>query len=413
MATRINVRSPFYIKATPTVGTLIRVQMQLYIYTGEKLTTPTSSELRYTISKAPIGSNNYVVFEISELVRDYLDIEFNGEYDSQCVWVRPTLSIDYTYTSGQQTETPTPVDYIALDGYTYFEEGARSVGGTEDRLEENIGALMSNRTIFRINDSNVRIPVYAPDTRSVAFYYQGTLKRTISPATLIPPNTSDRIDYVTVSGSDDSDTYQERVLADGGTLEVSRCLSDFLENIDVGLVDEVWVTYDLGTDFTGSGSVTSTDDTKTDIIKIKTADCSKYTPIKVTFVNKYGALQDLWFRLKSTETTDVRGENYKRSIFNEGSLDYKTYQHQKQSFQINGSDRVTMNTGYLNDDHNAIMEELMLSEQVWMTKLTDEELVLPIMPRTKSITYKTSLNDRLANYTIEFDMAFDKINNIR
>jgi hypothetical protein len=59
------------------------------------------------------------------------------------------------------------------------------------------------------------------------------------------------------------------------------------------------------------------------------------------------------------------------------------------------------------------MEELMLSEQVWMTKLTDEELVLPIMPRTKSITYKTSLNDRLANYTIEFDMAFDKINNIR
>ncbi len=72
-----------------------------------------------------------------------------------------------------------------------------------------------------------------------------------------------------------------------------------------------------------------------------------------------------------------------------------------------------MNTGYLNDDHNAVMEELMLSEQVWMTKLTDEELVLPIMPRTKSITYKTSLNDRLANYTVEFDMAFDKINNIR
>ena len=174
----------------------------------------------------------------------------------------------------------------------------------------------------------------------------------------------------------------------------------------------MWVNYDTGTIFTGASN-TSTEDTKTDIIKVKTVDCSRYTPIKVTFVNKYGALQDLWFRLKSTETTDVRGESYKRSVFSEATLSYKTYQHQKQSFQVNGSDRITMNTGYLNDDHNAVMEELMLSEQVWMTKLTDEELVLPIMPRTKSITYKTSLNDRLANYTVEFDMAFDKINNIR
>jgi len=405
MSTRINVRSPFYIKAEPASGTLEIAQMELYIYTGDRLDPPTSSELRYTISKAPIGSNNYVVFEISELVRDYLDIEFNGQYDSQCVWVRPTLTL--TKTSG--SETPTPVNYIALDGYTYFEDGAQSA----DSPLGNIGALMSNRTIFRINDSNVRIPVYAPNTRSVSFYYKGALKRTIRILTGVPANTDDRIDYVTVSGSDDTDTYQERVLADGGTLEVSGCLSDFLENIDVGLVDEVWVTYDLGTDFTGAGSVTSTDDTKTDIIKIKTADCSIYTPIKVTFVNKCGALQDLWFRLKSTETTDVRGESYKRSTFNEGTLSYNTYQHQKQSFQVNGSDRITMNTGYLNDDHNAVMEELMLSEQVWMTKLTDEELVLPISPRTKSITYKTSLNDKLANYTIEFDMAFDKINNIR
>ena len=405
MSTRINVRSPFYIKAEPESGTLTTAQMELYIYTGERLDPPTSSELRYTISKAPIGSNNYVVFEISELVRDYLDIEFDGEYDSQCVWVRPTLTL--TKTSG--SETPTPVNYIALDGYTYFEDGAQSA----DSPLGNIGALMSNRTIFRLNDSNVRIPVYAPNTRSVAFYYKGALKRTLRILTGFPANTDDRINYVTVSGSDNTDTYEERVLANGGTFENSVCLQNFLDTIDIGLVDEVWVTYDLGTDFTGASSVTSTEDTKTDIIKIKTADCSRYTPIKVTFVNKHGALQDLWFRLKSTETTDVRGESYKRSIFNEGTLSYKTYQHQKQSFQVNGSDRITMNTGYLNDDHNAVMEELMLSEQVWMTKLTDEELVLPIMPRTKSITYKTSLNDRLANYTVEFDMAFDKINNIR
>ena len=78
-----------------------------------------------------------------------------------------------------------------------------------------------------------------------------------------------------------------------------------------------------------------------------------------------------------------------------------------------GKDRITMNTGYVNDDHNAVIEELLLSEQVWYTKITDEELVVPVIPRTKTVTYKTSINDKLVNYTIEFEHAFDKINNIR
>lgn len=410
MATKINVRSPFYIKVGD--ANLSYATLQLYIYTGVKDTTPDADDLKYTITKSELSFNNFVVFEISELVRDYLEIEFDGGYDSQCVWVNPVITAYNVADTPISSPTITPDNsdqFIALDGYGYFEEGLNP--------ELSRGLLMSNRTIFRINDSNVRIPVFAESTNSVAFYYRGTLKRTLIPS--VPTeNTDEQIDYITVSGSDDTDTYQERVLADGGTLEPSVCLSDFLETIDVGLVDEVWVNYDTGTTFTGSGGTTSTEDTKTDIVKIKTADCSRYTPIKVTFVNKYGALQDLWFRLKSTETTDVRGESYKRSILNQGAtrfddVSYKRYQHQKQSFQVNANDRITMNTGYLNDDHNAVMEELMLSEQVWMTKLTDEELVLPIMPRTKSITYKTSLNDRLANYTVEFDMAFDKINNIR
>ncbi len=388
MATKINVRSPFYIKAEPSVGTIISATMQLYVYTGAKLTTPTSSELRYTITKTPIDSNNYVVYEIAELVRDYLDIEFDGEYDSQCVWVRPTLSIDYSYIGGDYTETPTPVDYIAFDGYGYFYEGTNP--------ELSRGLLLSNNTIFRLNDSNVRIPVFTEDTNSIAFYYEGALKRsiTISSST----NTNAQIDYVTVSGSDNTDTYEERVVADGGTLETSKCLTGFLNQIDIGLVDEVWIATDTGTE----------------IVKIFSTEECKYEPYKVTFVNKYGALQDLWFFKKSVESTNVTSEQFKASIFDQSTLSYKTYKHQQQSFLAQGKDRITMNTGYVNDDHNAVLEELLLSEQVWYTKITDtEERVIPVIPQTKSITYKTSVNDKLANYTVDFEHAFDKINNIR
>ena len=323
MATKINVRSPFYVKAEPASGTLTSATMQLYIYTGAKLTTPTSSELRYTITKTPIDSNNYVVYEIAELVRDYLDIEFDGEYDSQCVWVRPTLTL--TKTSG--SETPTPVDYIAFDGYGYFHEGTNP--------ELSRGLLLSNNTIFRLNDSNVRIPVFTEDTNSVTFLYKGEEKRTqaISSST----NTNGQIDYVTVSGLDDNDTYRERVINDGGTLEDSDCLERFLSNYNVGEVDEVIVNTDAGVE----------------VVKINTIYECKYEPYKVTFVNKYGALQDLWFFKKSVESTNVTSEQFKASIFDQSTLSYKTYKHQQQSFLAQGKDRITMNTGYVNDDHNA------------------------------------------------------------
>ena len=384
MATKINVRSPFYVKAINS--SLASATLQLYIYTGAKLTTPTSSELRYTITKDEIDNNNYVVFEISELVRDYLDIEFDGEYNSQCIWVR--TSIIMLNASGVIIGSPLNTDYIAFDGYGYFHEG------TNPQLSR--GLLLSNNTIFRLNDSNVRIPVFTEDTNSVTFLYKGEEKRTqtISSST----NTNAQIDYVTVSGSDNTDTYEERVVADGGTLETSKCLTGFLNQIDIGLVDEVWIATDTGTE----------------IVKIFSTEECKYEPYKVTFVNKYGALQDLWFFKKSVESTNVTSEQFKASIFDQSTLSYKTYKHQQQSFLAQGKDRITMNTGYVNDDHNAVLEELLLSEQVWYTKITDtEERVIPVIPQTKSITYKTSVNDKLANYTVDFEHAFDKINNIR
>ena len=386
MATKINVRSPFYIQ--PTNSSLASATMQLYIYTGV-LTTNKPASPQYTITKNEIDSNNYVVFEISELVRDYIDIEFNGEYDSQTVWVESDITM-YNAVNGGGSTVGSPVnnDYIAFDGYGYFHEG------TNPQLSR--GLLMSNNTIFRLNYDNVRIPVFTEDTNSVTFLYKGEEKRTqtISSST----NTNGQIDYVTVSGLDDNDTYRERVINDGGTLEDSDCLERFLSNYNVGEVDEVIVNTDAGVE----------------VVKINTIYECKYEPYKVTFVNKFGALQDLWFFKKSVESTNVTSEQFKASIFDQSTLTYKTYKHQQQAFLAQGKDRITMNTGYVNDDHNAVLEELLISEQVWYTEITEtEERVIPVIPLTKSITYKTSVNDKLANYTVDFEHAFDKINNIR
>ena len=302
MATKINTRSPFFIKATPSSGTITSITLNLYVYKGVFTTNkPTLAQVQYIIQKTPLAGNNFIVFEVSELIRDFIDIEFDGRYEStsspeidpvrwveaDIVFVKGTdvsgtttsaatnklkdsgktfsstvsvgdlvlnttdstratvtavdsnteltldadifLASDKGYTIREQSRS----DYIAFDGYGYFEDGVNP------RSTDSLSLMQSNNTIFRLNDFNTRIPVYTDDTTSVSFLYKGEVKRTqsISSST----DTNAQIDYVTVSGSDNNDSYKERVLGDGGTFEGNSLLDDFLNAVDDGLVDELYV----------------------------------------------------------------------------------------------------------------------------------------------------------------------------
>jgi hypothetical protein len=390
VATKINVRSPYYVKASN--ASLASATLSLYIYTGTFTTDKGAA--KYTITKNEISSNNYVVFEIAELVRDYLDIEFDGEYDSQTVWVEADIEMFDAINGGGSSLGTTSTDYIAFDGYGYFEDAINP--------ELSRTYLQSNYKIFRPSDQNVRVPVFTEDTDSVSFLYKGEVKRvqSISSST----NTNGQIDYITVSGADNTDNYKERVLADGGTLEDNSLLDAFLDSVDIGLVDELYINSDSGTE----------------AVKISTEPCSKYEPYKVTFINKFGALQDMYFSLKSTESLNTKGETYKSNVVDFGTLTYDTYKPQVAQYNKLGKESITLNTNYLSEEYNEVIKQLMMSEQVWLTRLdnpapdsNNPETVLAVIPKTQSVTYKTSLNDRLVQYTVDFDYAFDKINTVR
>jgi len=392
MATKINLRSPYYIKVSKTA--LTSVELKLYIYTGTFTANGSvaAGTLRYTINKKPLGSNAYVVFEVSELVRDYLEVEFNGDYNSESVWLNAIATV--TGGSGSVTVTPDNTNgFIGLDGYGYFEEGANPTLSTT--------ALQSNNSIIALDDNLFRVPVFVAGTESVSLLYKGEVKQTIDLSSASVDETTEQIRYIsansTGSGDVTYDSFQERVLNDVGTFEGSSCLSEFLDSVSIGLIDEVYVASASGVE----------------VFKVKTLEECLYTPIKVTFVNKFGAFQDLIFFKKSIDKTSVKGEEFKTAVFNQATLTYKTYQHQRTQFMVQGTDSITMNTGYISEDYNQVIEQLMLSEQVWATFITDTEEVRPLVPKTKSFTHKTQLNDKLIDYTIEFDIANNKINNIR
>jgi hypothetical protein len=118
----------------------------------------------------------------------------------------------------------------------------------------------------------------------------------------------------------------------------------------------------------------------------------------------------MYFFKKSVESMAITDELYKANIINTSTLTYPTYKGQQERYNVSATKKVVLNSGFVNEDYNLAIEELLLSENVWIRW---EGRTLPIIVRTKEHTYKTSLNDKLINHTLEFEFAFSKINNIK
>ncbi|QDP47398.1 MAG: hypothetical protein GOVbin2950_30 [Prokaryotic dsDNA virus sp.] len=142
--------------------------------------------------------------------------------------------------------------------------------------------------------------------------------------------------------------------------------------------------------------------------------CSaKYSPIQMRFINKNGAPQDFYFFLKSVESMNAMKDTFKRNIFNYSTSAYDEEDHQTTVFNKNGKRVFTLNTDYLIEAYNRVMEDIMLSEYCWIYYNSGEGLQWhPVIVNTQSLVKKTSVNDRLIQYTLEVEDANDIINNI-
>ena len=374
----LNLRSPIFTGNVITVDGYNVYSIYINYSTGD--------DPKYVITKNYNANFDAGKIEVSELVRDYLDITFGNNYESQCV----TLRVDYQLYNSSDVIIGAGIllnDY-AFDSYSYFEETDFDV--------DNSPIMISNRKIFALADNLVRIPINTGSSPTVVFLKDGKIVSTKNYSA--SGSVSGQIKYVTIGGELDSDNYIERILSQGGTYEETKCIKDFFDEFEIGEADEVRVF----------------SDTKPlETIKIKTLEECKYEPKKVTFINKFGALQDMYFFKKAVEKMTVKKETYKSNIL-DSNYSYNRSNHVKRNFNVIGNESITLSSGYLSEEYNEVFKQLLLSEKVWLTNLTDtEEQILPINVKTSNITYKTSLNDKLVEYTFDFDKSFDTINNIR
>jgi len=285
-----------------------------------KLTITIDGTLRYTIIKNAINSR--VVFEISELCRDYIEHSFTQTNPAETITIA-TQRFRYTEANGGGTETDlgTSTD-IGYDGYGLFTGSVNPIIGSTGQ------AIQTNTDVY------------------------------------LPFNTAS---YIPINYS---------------TGKITVSTTDTIKQI-------------------GSPLVTFT---------IHRVCDSKFGSSKITFLNRFGALQEMYFFHKSTEDITTTSESYKRNIFDYANTNYSSTDHQMQKFNTNATKKTTLNTPFVAEQYNEAIEELMLSEYVW---LTQGSVTHPVTPSTKSLRFKTSVNDRLVQYTIQFDHTSSVINNVR
>ena len=378
---KINVRSPYFIYFKDI--NLTSATLEIRIYEGFAETSWQGSP-QYTLTSTAVGER--ITFEIAELIKDYITAEFNGNYlGSAGSGDDTTIYVDYRITKYISNVAQTPdapvLGLRGFYGYGYFEDGSNP------QLLQ--GLLQSNTTILKSDDDALRVPVDNENTTSVAFLNKG--EQIYVWTALSGLKIRDQIQYVSTAAKD-VDNYRERVEASGGIYEDNPCIQEFLRNETIYPVDEVIVNAVEG--------VT--------VLRVENISECKYTPYKLTFINKFGAYQDIWFFKNSKLAMNTNEEKYKSSIVSNGT--YNTYDPQKKLLTKNGNQTLTLNSGYYPESNNEVFKQLFLSEKVWIEY---NQQTLGVNIESKSLNYKTSLTDSLINYTVDVSFAFDTINNIR
>lgn len=347
MAT-INARNPYVVTINETGQIETKLQIFLWNGTGSMPASPA-----YTLSKKIPSSNNPATYyDVSPYIREYID--HNTLQSPSSVAATPTsqwcnvglklfkkVSTSFVQVGSTQT-------HFGVDGYGYYEEG----------YNPDLGNYLLSQGAYTYNY-----------------------------------NLSGEYGWLTLyTGSGNSVKYTN--LSTGATQTVSLTNNVWRD------VPRVYSSYEaVGNKLEiidGSSSVLFT------ATFVPKEEC-KYTPVKIDFVNKFGAWQREWFFKASNDSLSV--ENTEYNLMPSTYPNYTQYQGQRQIFNANGKKSIRVNTDWVSESYKEVIRQLMLSEKI----LIDEK---PAKLNTKTTELFKSINTKLINYQLEFEFAYDVINSV-
>lgn len=342
----INSRSPYIITVNEPSQIGSKIELFIWNDTASLPLTPT-----YTLSKKIASATqtaNY--YDIANYISEYIT-NINSGQDNRLQYCNVRVKSYYQNILGTYTLIDT-VDYIGVYGYNLYTDGVNKLNDRTAFIKDGLITYYNRGSIPFVTVYSYGLPFAAKykdlsNANEVVVNYDGTNKFYNIPLSLNDSNYNN-----------------------GNTL--------FL---DFGILDAE----------KNAGPFT--------VIPV----CEpKYIPITCTFINRYGGWQFLTFFKAQTNSINVTASNFKLMSNN---FNYNTKEASEKVFNVNGKKTVRLNTGWVDENYDEVIQDLLLSETV----LLDDK---PVKVKSQSLTFKTSIIDKNINYELEFEYAYDLINTI-
>jgi len=357
---RIYARSPFIV----SINEEGQVSGKVEIYLSNTINTIPASP-QYTLSK-PIPSSNLteITFDISPYCREFIS---NSSPQPSLTNTAPLDNYEYCYYEvfayydlGEGYLLGTFYKGVATNGYNSFEDYANA--------DNAIAGVYANSGVY----------YYYPDSNTIGrighigiHKYNGTSPVTSAVYTDLIEGVITTVDLSTSS----SNPSQFRV--------IPKVLS--------------------GNYFSGNILELKNGSTVLKTFTFKPILECKYTPVKIDYIDKFGMWNFLWFFKSSNENISTNSKQYN---IKQTSWNYDPIYGVSKIFNKTGRKTFTLNTGWMEEDSNFQIEELMLSERV----LIDGK---PAILKTDKTELFKHLNNKQFSYQMEFEVAYDLIQNVK
>tara|TARA_R110000851_G_C13090770_1_gene566832 strand:- start:2247 stop:3314 length:1068 start_codon:yes stop_codon:yes gene_type:complete len=328
--------------------------LEIYIWNGDKTSVPISTP--YNINNVnPLARLGNSFVNISNYINDILTTELYQSSTTQListnsqVWVKTQV----IYYIGGVAQTPEfqEID-LAIKGYTYGMDGVN--GGTPSN-----GVLSPVNELKVNSDSFFTIPVFLSETLDTD------------------------ITVISYPNNVINEVYNEPL-----TIDSTNSVKAVWINVSEAVNEEfIEINY--------NGNVVCTLLIKTEL---------RYSPKDIFFVDKEGQLQSVTFFKEKKDTIELKSESYEN-----GSGQPLDGVHQVVDYNQSAKVQFTINTGFISEDNNEVIKQLLIKKQSW---IYDGSIYTPVRVTSSSTEFKTRQRDRLINYTIDFDYAFNEVNNI-
>jgi hypothetical protein len=367
----IFVRSPYFIEVDE--ASQVESKIELFIWhKGE--TEPATAT--YTLSKkAASVSVTKNIYNISNYVKEFINI-----ISLQGIGVPPPteeknnnwcyVKVKRYYSTTPNNASPTLLDtttYVAANGYTNYLDGYNQL----------------------IDDTFIPMNLFEED--KVYKYYDNSLDTYL---TFFIDYTNDADEYlVRYTDFETTPTTNDETILNGDTEEeylfcipiTTSSFADTGNKLEIIKNDTVIATY------------------------IFKSECEiKYNPVRIDYINKYGAWDFITLFKARTENWEVKNKEYQLLP---DDVNYNPLRGESKAFNYEAKQSIKVNTGWVEEYYNEMIKDLMTSETILLYDF-ETSFTKPVKLKTMTTDLKTSLQDKMINYQIEFEYNYNQINNV-